>query len=374
VATLNVGVHADPINHRIPGGIGVYVRRLVEELLKSEDDASIRLIATKPVSMEPAEWWRPNWWQQPKPLSLLPLKALYASWNYLGIPKVRADLDVVHATNLVVPPAGRARLVATVHDVAVDTMPEVVPGIWRHIYARGLHKVVAQATVLCAVSEAVKKQLVDSYSVDASKIVVTPESGNVSPNDFRDDAWLDGLGLTGPFVLSVGTVEPRKNQSALVEAFAEAGPRLKGMQLVIAGAPGWGSAAITAQIEKLKLGPQVVTTGSIGASALAALYGRASIFAMPSLYEGFGIPLLEAMAFGVPCLASTDPALKEVGGRAARFLNPMDPSAWAEDLVGLANDAGARAELSVAGIERASHFSWHTTAQLTLDAYRKAAA
>ncbi|MGI8426052.1 MAG: glycosyltransferase family 4 protein [Actinomycetota bacterium] len=372
MAGLSVGVHADPINHRIPGGIGVYVRRLVEELLKS-DEASIRLIATKPVSMDPAEWWRPNWWQQPKPFSLLPLKALYASWNYLGVPKVRADIDVVHATNLVMPPAGGARLVATVHDVAVDTMPEVVPGIWRRIYARGLHKALSKAAVVCTVSEAIKRQLIDSYSVEASRIVVTPEAGNVSPNDFRDNVWLDGLGLTGPFVLSVGTVEPRKNHSALLEAFAEAGPRLKGMHLVIAGAAGWGSTDITKGIEKLKLGARVLVTGSIGASALAALYGRASIFAMPSLYEGFGIPLLEAMAFGVPCMASTDPALQEVGGEAARYLNPLDTSAWADGLADLADDAGARAELSVAGMERASHFSWRRTADLTLGAYRQAA-
>ena len=371
---LRVGVHADPINHRIPGGIGVYVKRLVEELLKAKGDTSIRLIATDPVSMEPAEWWKPNWWQPPGRFSSLSLKTLYASWNYLGVPRVKSDLDVIHATNLVIPPAGAARLVATVHDVAVDTMPEVVPGTWRRIYARGLHQAVGRAVVICAVSEAVKSQLVADYSVDPARVVVTPEAPNVSPNDYRDDLWLDGLGLTGPFVLNVGTVEPRKNQVALLEAFAEAGPRLRGMQLVVAGSPGWGSGGLTAQIARLKLDGQVVITGAIGASALAALYGKASIFAMPSLYEGFGIPLLEAMAFGVPCVASTDPALQEVGGQAARYLNPKDSSAWAAELAGLAGDAAARAELSVAGMQRVSAFTWRQTAEKTLDAYRQAAA
>lgn len=371
---LTVGIHADPINHRIPGGIGVYVRRLVEHLMKSEE-FKIHLLAAKAVPGDPADWWKAGWWRPARWGSGLPLKLLYASWNYLGVPRVGGKLDLVHATGLVVPPARPARLVATVHDVAVEAMPEVVPATWRRIYARGLEVALGQAEVFCVVSEAVKTQLVELHSVEVGRIVVTPEAPNVTPNDYRDHTALQRLGIDGPYILNVGTVEPRKNQVLLLEAFADAEPSLGGMRLVIAGSAGWGSAETLKTIERLHLEGRVTLTGAIGASALAALYARASIFAMPSLYEGFGIPLVEAMGFGLPCLASHDPALKEVAGdHGAVFLDPKDPAAWSKELVRLVDDEPTRTQLGAAGKSRAAAFSWEKTAATTMDAYRQAAA
>lgn len=338
------------------------------------EDLRVHLLAAKTVSPDPADWWGPGWSSPPNRGSALPLKVLYASWNYLGFPRVPTRFDIVHATGLVVPPAKAGRLVATVHDVAVDVMPDVVPGSWRRIYAKGLRVALAEARILCAVSDAVKAQLLEMYSVDHNRIVVTPEAANVTPSDFRDNSSLDKLGIQGPYVLTVGTVEPRKNQILLLEAFSEAGSRLKDVQLVIAGSPGWGSDRVSRAIHRLGLERRVIVTGSVGASALAALYGRAAVFAMPSLYEGFGIPLVEAMGFGLPCLASLDPALKEVGGEGAIFADAKDTGAWSNELVRLTHDDDLRNSLSAKARNRAAEFSWQKTAAATLDAYRRAAA
>lgn len=341
--------------------------------MKSEE-LSVHLLAAGPVPADPAGWWEPGWWKPPRRGGGLPLKALYASWNYLGIPKVQAKLDVVHATGLVVPPSDQSALVATIHDVAVESMPEVVPGTWRRIYARGLQVALSRAQTFCVVSHAVKTQLVEMYSVDESRIVVTPEAANVSPGDFRDNEIFERLGIDEPYILAVGTVEPRKNQTLLIQAFAEARPKLDEMRLVIAGSAGWGSAETLKMIERVHLEGRVILTGSIGASALAALYGKATVFAMPSLYEGFGIPLVEAMGFGLPCLASTDAALQEVGGDAAVYIDAKDAGGWAGELIRLCDDGHARVRLAAAARQRAAEFSWEKTAAATLSAYGKAAA
>jgi len=370
---VKIGIHADPINHQIPGGVGVYVRRLVEQILMLEAASSIRLLAAKPIPADPAQWWKPNWHRPDNPMSSLSLAALYASWNYLGVPSVGAELDVVHATGLVVPPARGARLVATIHDLAVEKMPEVVPSPWRQIYRRGLRKALAQAAVFCVVSEAVKQELASDFGVDPARMRVTHEAPNVTPADYRDEEWFNGLGIDGPFILTVGTVEPRKNQKVLVRALARAGRRLGSYRLVIAGAPGWGQAELMNEIEESSMGERVVVTGGIGASALACLYSRASIFAFPSAYEGFGIPLTEALGFGIPSIASQDAALREVAGGAAVHLEANDADAWADGLANLAGDPDRREELSREGQNRAAAFNWRTTAAKTMEAYRQAA-
>lgn len=351
----------------------MYVRRLAEHLLQVPE-LSIHLIAGRPVPQSPAEWWKAGWWRSQGNSTGVPLKLLYAAWNYLGVPKVRASLDLIHATGLVIPPVDSARLVATVHDLAVETMPEVVPSGWRRIYARGLKLALSRAAAICVVSEAVKAQLAELHSVEDERMVVTPEAANVTPNDYRDRGALERMGIGPHFVLTVGTLEPRKNHKVLIEAFAEAGPDLQSMQLVIAGASGWASSATLHTIERLRLQSRVILTGAVSSSALAALYASATIFALPSVYEGFGIPLVEAMGFGLPCIASGDPALKEAGGGAVTFLDAADTGAWAGELARLAGDEDSRKQMASAALSRAATFSWEKTAVKTLEAYRRAAA
>jgi glycosyltransferase involved in cell wall biosynthesis len=359
-------VHADPATHKVPGGIGVYVRRLVDELLASPGGHSFPLIVSR--TAEPPPAW--STYELIRPT--LPVAQLYAAWNFTGRPKIRGDFDVVHATGLAIPPAD-GKLVATIHDLAVETMPDFVPAAWRRIYRKGLHIALDRAKVLCAVSGATKKELVDRYSVEPERIVVTPEAPNVTPESNRNDTIFERLGLAEPYILCVGTVEPRKNQIRLVKAFASAQGELKDWSLVIAGVAGWGQEQVVAAVESSRLGHRIFLTGKVTTSELASLYSRASVFAFPSHYEGFGIPLVEALSFGIPSLASTTPALAELAGSAALLKEASDTAGIAEGLVALAADEELRRRLADEGKERAAAYSWKDTAAKTIEAYEKAA-
>jgi glycosyltransferase involved in cell wall biosynthesis len=259
-----------------------------------------------------------------------------------------------------------------VHDLAVERIPDVVPQPWRAIYRRGLRVAARRAAVLCADSEATRAELMDEYSIAADRIVVTSMGPNVTPETERDANIAARLGLRLPFILAVGTVEPRKNHLGLVRAFTEAD--MGGITLVIAGAAGWGQAAVDEYLDSQDLRGRVFLTGKVTDAEMAWLYSETTAFAMPSLYEGFGIPLLEAMSFGIPSVASTTPALAELAGDAALLVEATDVPALAGALVDLVHDEALRLRLSSAGPERARPFTWERTAALTIEAYEKAAA
>ena len=364
---MRVGIHGDPAAHSIPGGVGVYVRRLIAELLKASGDHSMNVILSRHADV-PAAWVSAD-----MILTSLPFAPAYAAWNFLRQPKIGAELDVVHATGLAIPPAKGAALVATVHDLAVQRMPEVVPAPWRQIYLKGLQIAVSEARVICAVSQATKEELVDAYSVDPERVVVTPEAPNYTPQSLKDPSILQTLDLGGPFILNVGTIEPRKNQRRLVKAFAGARSELDGYKLVLAGAPGWAQEELEALVEKELLTSRVLFTGKISGPQMVALYSSASVFALPSLYEGFGLPLIEALNFGIPSLTGSSPALTELGGPAAVYVDPADVDAMSAALVRLASDEPLRQQLAAAGTQRAAGYTWDRTAAGTLAAYDVAA-
>ncbi len=346
---MRVGIHGDPAAHQIPGGIGVYVRRLVEQLLGAPDGNEYRVIVSK-----------------------FPAAPLYTAWNYLGRPRVKGTFDIIHATGLAIPPARGAALVATVHDLAVIERPAVVPQPWRQVYRKGLRIAVSRADVICAVSAATRTALIDRYGVAPDRIVLTLPAPNLTPASERDDGVFQRLGIAEPFVLNVGTLEPRKNQVGLVRAFRRAGDRLAEHTLVIAGIPGWGRDALVQEIGDDT--GRVLLTGRVTDAELTALYTRAAVFALPSLDEGFGLPMVEALAFGIPAVVSAVPALAEVAGDAAILVAATDTEQLADALVQLAQDDALRARLSAAARTQAARFSWAATAAATREAYAIAGA
>ena len=347
---MKVLVHADAASHSIPGGVGGYVRRLLGAF--AEDSYGHEIA--------------------PLTRGGFPLLPLYLSWNFLRLPPVNQRADVVHATNLVVPPVRRAALVSTVHDLGIDVLPEVVPQPWRALYRRGLRRSVAEADVLIAVSEATKEALLDRYPIDGDRVVVTPLGPNVSAETARDDSVLRRLGIEPPYLLSVGTVEPRKNHARLVRAFAAVAPDVPEHRLVIAGMSGWGQDAVDEAIETAGLESRVVLTGGVSDSELASLYANADAFAFPSLYEGFGIPVVEAMRFGLPTLVGDTPSLIEVGGDAVVAAVPTDVDALVDGVRRVLTDDGTRRALTSAALQRGAGFSWTETARLTAGAYERA--
>ena len=262
----------------------------------------------------------------------------------------RAEVDVLHCTIFRAPPRARVPVVVTVHDLAVLRHPEVFPA-WTRLYGRtALRRVLRSADRVFAVSEFSKRETAELAGVDPSRIDVVP---NALEPVFR----ADGEAAEGEYVLAVGTLEPRKNLERVVAATAQAG-----VQLRLVGAAGWGDAAVA--------GPHVRWLGRIDDDELAAAYRGARALVFPSLYEGFGIPALEAMACGTPVVTSVGSAMAEVTDGAAVLVEPLDVASIA---AGIEEADRRRAELVPLGLERAQHYTWERTADAAVAGYRQAA-
>lgn len=269
-------------------------------------------------------------------------------WYPLLLPRKARDLDVLHCPTFRAPPRCRVPLVVTVHDLAVLRHP-LTFNRWTRGYSRALvPRAVRAASLLIAVSEFTRAELIELLAIPEERVKVVP---NGVEADFRPD----GPAAEGEYVLAVGTLEPRKNLVRL----AEAAHRL-GLELRVAGAHGWGG---------VRLPQGVRTLGFVPDARLAELYRGAICLAYPSLYEGFGIPILEAMACGAPVVTSRGGATEETAGGAAVLVDPLDPSAIA---AGIEGTVARRGELRAAGLARAAPFTWARAAAETGEVYREA--
>ena len=272
------------------------------------------------------------------------------AWYPHVLPHRARGADVLHCPTYRGPVRTGMPLVVTVHDLAVFRRPEAFPP-WTRTYSRVVvPRVVRAARIVTAVSEFTASELESVLHVPRGRIRVVP---NAAAQAFTED----GPRESGDYLLAVGTLEPRKNLARAIEA----AQRL-GLELRVAGEPGWGGVEAS--------GPGVSWVGFASDDELARLYRGARCVVYPSLYEGFGIPVLEAMACGAPVVTSRGGATEEVAGGAAVLVDPEDVASIA---AGIENAIGRREELRVAGLRRARDYSWETSAQLLLQAYQDAA-
>jgi glycosyltransferase involved in cell wall biosynthesis len=259
--------------------------------------------------------------------------------------------DVLHCPTYRGPTRPRVPLVVTVHDLAVFRHPEAF-NRWTRAYSpRVVPRVLAAAQRVIAVSEFTRRELVELLRVPDEKI-------RVVPNAVGDEFTSVGEAEEGDYVLAVGTLEPRKNLTRLVEAVQRTKRELR-----VVGARGWGGVEVG--------GNGVRWLGEVSDKELARLYRGAACVAYPSLYEGFGIPVLEAMACGAPVVTTRGTAMEEVADGAAVLVDARDP---AEIATGIERAATDRDELVARGLERASQFRWDAVAAATVQVYREAAA
>ena len=341
--------------HRVPGGTGVAALR-VAEAMGAYQDVTLLGVAGRHAHV-PDDPWSPT-----IPIGHLPVGGplLYDLWlrgNWPKVERATGPIDVAHATT-VIPCATNAPLVVTVHDLAFLHDRSQFTRRGNSVFRRSLDRIRHRADLVLCSSQATMDDCV-AAGVGADRVRLVPlgvESGTVDPDEIARVRAV--YRLPERYLLFVGTVEPRKNLRGLVEAIARLDEPLP---LVAAGADGWGDVAI----------PSAGDTRFIGfvpAADLGALYAGAEVFCYPSEREGYGLPVLEAMAHGTPVVTSRGTATEEAAGGAAVLVDPLDPDDIAR---GITEARARRAALSEQGVARAARASWGETARLTAEAYRE---
>jgi glycosyltransferase involved in cell wall biosynthesis len=289
------------------------------------------------------------------------------SWEMIAHPP-----DLLFVPSHVLPLAHPRRCVVTVHDLGYLYHPQAHTR-FQNVYLRWSTRYNARAAArVLADSQATRQDLIRHYRIPPEKIVVVYPGRDETLAPVTDPAALAAVreryGLPSPYLLYVGTLHPRKNLARLVQAFASL-PRelVPGLRLVLAGQKGWLYDEILDQVELLGLSDRVVFTGYVPDADLPALLSGALAFVFPSLYEGFGFPLLEAMACGTPVVCSDVSSLPEVAGDAALLVDPLDVEALAGALRRLAVDGDLRRDLVERGFQQAQRFSWRRCAEQTLE-------
>lgn len=353
-------------------GIGHYTLELARALAKINPEDEFDLISPFPFGSSSSE--------NELPANLRKVETRRRKfWWVVGLPLYvrRSATSVFHGTNYEIPLWSRCPTVLSIHDLSLLLYPEVhLNKVVRRARYR-LPLMARMATRIITATEFMKREVSEHLKVDPAKIAVTPYAPR---SIFRPlsrsetDETRTRLGIEETFILFVGTLEPRKNLITLVQAFAEL---MKSTdlrpQLVIAGQKGWLIGETLNYIERESLSQRVKLTGYISDEDLRALYSCCAVCVYPSLYEGFGLPPLEAMACGAPVIASDVPSLAETVGQATRVVPAKDVQKLAQAIVEMIREAGQRSHYSRAGVERAARFSWDRTAKLTHDIYREVA-
>jgi glycosyltransferase involved in cell wall biosynthesis len=359
---LRVALTVEQLFQPAPGGSGTYIRELVPPL-----SAHARLVG---VAARGHHTVPEQDLGIPVLTSALPRPALYEAWNRLRRPRLpgAADrADVVHATTWAVPPA-RGGLVVTVHDLAFLRAPEHFTPRGNAYFRRALEVTRREADAVIVPSQASADDCLHE-GFDADRIRVVPHGVRVPEIDPAEAAAIRArLGLDRPFVFWCGTFEPRKNLPALLDAFARIAPDTD-LDLVLAGPSGWGGADADV---RARLTDRVRLLGRLSLAELHVAYAAARAFCFPSTWEGFGMPVLEAMAHGTPVVTSVGTSMAEFTADAGLLVDPTDPSALAEALLAATGDEHDR----LAGLarRRAADSTWSHAAELTAAAYRDAAA
>jgi glycosyltransferase involved in cell wall biosynthesis len=363
VGRVRVAFHTDQLWFAAPGGIGTYVRELSAALGRLAEP-TLTTFQVANGERRDADVVVPG-----------SIRSLYPRWALTGRPPLPIELagcDVVHATNhAAVPPAAEGQaLVVTVHDLAFDRFPQAFPRSWRWLYRAGVRAASRRADAVVVPSRATAADLTRRHGVDATRVHVTPLASSLPTAGLDPSEVLRSLAIDPPFVLCPGTLEPRKNQLRLIRAYRQVAPDVP-HALVLAGPDGWGTGPVAAELARSGPG-RIVRVGAVPAAELDALYRAADAVAYPSLYEGFGLPVIEAMERGVPVVASTTDAVAETAGGAALLVDPADVATIAEGLARVLSEDALRADLVKKGAARAAAFSWEATARATLDAYTDA--
>lgn len=380
---VRIAIDYTPAVHQ-GGGIGRYTRELVQALAEQDTrNEYVLLVAGSPSSLLGVQTLQSVARFRRFRVCRLPLSHRWLTilWHRLRLPipveALTGSIDVFHSPDYVLPPLLRARGVVTIHDLSFLILPETAdPGLQRYL-SRAVPRAVARAHRVLADSQCTRDDLIAHLGVAPEHITVAYPGIHPRFRPLEEEvveAFRERYGLPARFILGLGTLEPRKNFPALIEAYArlaELGIPHREVPLVIAGGKGWLYEGIFETVERLNLRKHVRFLGFVPDEDLPALYNAASALAFPSLYEGFGLPPLEAMACGTPVVASNVSSLPEVLGEAAVMVAPTDVEALATALGRVLTDPEVQTTLRMRGLRQAAQFTWQDTAQVLLRVYQE---
>ncbi len=361
-APLRVALDATPLMNRRTG-VGAVTAALFRHIGRSDDIDLHGYVVS---------WRARNRYREMMPDGVAalrmpwPARLTHRLWQRTDHPRLRGSFDVVHGTNYVVPPTRRGTRLLTVHDLTAWRFPTLVDHHSRANPALFGRAVAGGASIHC-VSNAVGREVIEELGVPADRV-------HVIPNGFdpvgSGDATAARTRIGGPYVLAVGTVEPRKDYVGLVRAMTAVWEDHQDLRLVIVGGDGWGIDEFNDVVRTTGSADRIVRPGYVTEAEKADLIAGAELLAYPSVYEGFGLPVLEAMAAGLPVVATAVDAVAEVAGDAAALVAPGDPGELGEAIRSVLTDTGRRSTLIAAGRARATEYSWDRTGDAMIGLYR----
>ncbi len=364
---------------RQSAGIGRIIRGQIDAFLALQPDYEVRLFVVGKVTSAERQ-------RAPLPLHTPPLteRNMVRLWHRLNSPLPLVEwftggpLDLFHATDFVLAPNRARRKLVTVHELAFLFCPEAaMPRLYRYLNVV-VPRSIRRADHLLADSHNTAKDLQEQWQIPAERITVV--QGAVDHDRFQPIADQSRLQAVRqrynlgdrPFILGLSTLQPRKNFARLIEAFHQARQEASlPHRLVIGGGKGWLFDEIFARVQALGLADHVLFPGYVADADLPALYNAAEFFAFPSLYEGFGLPVIEALACGTPVLTADNSCLPEAGGPGAIYVQATNVESIAAGIVTLAQDATLRQQLRSAGLAHAAQFTWQRSAEQLLATYQK---
>ena len=371
---MRIAIDAHSVGARL-GGNETYAVNLIEALAELDQENQYTIYVTKQPAMDRfADRW-PNF----RVRLTLPHTPLVRIPLTLSRELRRHPVDVLHV-QYTAPPFTPCPVVTTIHDLAFEHLPETFNRrSWMQLRLT-VRSTARRAARIITVSEYSRQDIIKTYGVPPEIVSVTPEAAAPGFTRVTNETELQKIreiyGIEGDYILSLCSIQPRKNLVRLIEAYSllrRSHREGKLPQLVLAGKRGWldNETRRAAQREDVKA--DIRFSGYVADEHLNALYSGATCFVYPSYFEGFGLPILEAMKCGTPVIAGNRTSIPEVAGEAALLFDPFDPQSLVEALKRVLNDRQYGVMLSAKGLRRASEFSWQTTARLTLAAYEKAA-
>ena len=371
---MHIAIDAHSVGAQLAGN-ETYAVNLIGALAEIDQSNRYTLYVTKQSAVDRFTNRWPNF-QVKRTLPHTPLVRIPLT---LSIELRKNRVDVLHV-QYTAPPRTPCALVATIHDLSFEHLPQTFKRRSHAQLRLTVRRTAQKAGQILTLSAFTRHDIIETYAVDPERVFVTPPAAPAHFAPVTNETELrrvrTSYGIQRDYILALGSIQPRKNLVRLINAYSSL-TRVRTTnqwpQLVLAGKRGWLEAATIRAAEQSEARDDILFIGYVPDSDLPALYSGAMCFAYPSYFEGFGLPVLEAMQCGTPVIAGNRTSLPEVAGDAGVLFDPFDEPAIARALTQVIENPNYRAELRVKGLERAAAFSWRTTAKLTLQAYERAA-